>query len=182
MKSDTLYSLSIIALSLVFLIWIIPAECPTSDIEGDIPSSLVPNLSMLVILSCGVFLLRKSLRGRKTGLVHENGAEGEPGMAESADTIGEEGLFTKERSIIKWFLSSYLGRLITILTVIISYVVFFWWVGFYSTTVVYLTVSLYKMNRIGFLRCAVMSALMLIITYVLFEVGLKVNMPRGFLF
>jgi len=179
MMFDKLYSVVIITFSLVVLLWIIPSECPTSGIVGDIPSSLLPNLSMFLILCCGIFLFGKSFLKSQSDQDQE---------IRVSDSLLEEYSAVEtfgNKEITEWyrrFVSSYFGRLLVILVVITSYVIFFWRIGFYATTAIYLSVSLFKLNRISFLRCATMSALLLVTVYVLFEMGLKVSMPRGFLF
>ena len=150
------YSLVCIFISVIFLVWLIPAYTPVSNISGDMSSDTLPNAMMFIILACGVFMLIKSVffARSEAGGGTPDGAAGVP-----------------------W------RRLLLVLACVLGYLLAFNWVGFYVTTLAALPLTVRYFNRgLSWKKILLSSAVLLIFIYALFEVGLSVKMPRGFLF
>jgi hypothetical protein len=164
MKGDIAYAISIILIGVVSIFWLIPYQTPLSNIEGDIPSSLIPNIMMIVVLCGGIFQLVISIVNKR---IKEN----------TKEIINEH----ENTLLSKDLLSKNLIRFLVILFSITSYVFGVSYIGFYTTTAVFLTISLYVLNSMSIFKCVLSSFLLLLISYLLFEVALKVSMPQALL-
>ena len=149
-NTDFKYSLVCIFFSVIFLVWLIPAYTPTSNISGDMSSDTLPNVMMLIILACGLIMLVKSFFSAGGAL---------PG------------------AFVPW------KRLLLVLACVFLYLLALNRIGFYVTTLFVLPLTVYYFNRsLSWRKILLSSAVLLIFIYVLFEMGLSVKMPRGFLF
>jgi hypothetical protein len=178
MKSEIVYAIAIVAIGALGVFWIIPSQSPASTIEGDIPSALVPTLAMAVVLGGGLLRLVLAMR---PGGDPESGRRSPQGEESMVGRPEKHAATSGGATFMARLLERPSFRLPAIIIVLASYILGVAWVGFYSTTALFLTLSLYLLNRMSFAKCLASALVLLAITYLLFEIGLRVSMPQGLL-
>ena len=156
-KKDMAFSLICIAVSLLFIFWVIPNNVPTSSLSGDIPAAALPTGMMCAVLVAGVAVLLEAVSGKKKVQEDEEESDGD-----------------KLNPL----------RFTVILAVLVGYVLALDNIGFYVSTLCFLTLGLYYYNRprLSLVKTALISLIFLVCVFLLFEKGLVVYMPRGLLF
>jgi len=155
MKKNSIFALCLIFFSLFCIFWLIPLESPTSNIQGDIPSSLVPTVSMIVVLCCGVFLFFLNIfEQRKAELKKRSSEEYKHNIQDKA----KENKFDRDKTWA-YIKHSPLCRLLLILLSISSYILFITCLGFYVATIFYLTLGLFVLNKFSLIKCFIYSCI-----------------------
>jgi len=156
-KGDLIASVALIILSLIVLIWVIPQEVVVSPHDRFTGPATFPKGITLLILGLSVVYLIGALRE------YLSLPKGDQAESQSED-------------------KPQYSRLFIFLFILILYVTGMERIGFYVSTALFLAVLMVWFDRKNFIGIVLMATAIPLFIYLVFEVGLRVMMPRGLLF
>ncbi|MGI6552468.1 MAG: tripartite tricarboxylate transporter TctB family protein [Bacillota bacterium] len=156
-KADLITSVVLIILSLIILVWVIPQQIVVTGQHRYTGPATFPRGAAIFMFVLNVIYFLGVLRGRF--------------LLQKGDQAGNQ---SEEKPQY--------GRLLIFLAILILYVLGFGTIGFYVCTALFLAILMFWFDRKNIIGMVLMATTIPLFIYLVFEVGLRVFMPRGLFF